>query len=38
MNGRVTRLLLQDMYFFILSKYGPQYTRYVYVELLLTFV
>jgi hypothetical protein len=37
MNGQIIRLLLQDLYFFILAKYGLQYTHYVYVELLLTF-
>jgi len=36
MNDQIIRLLLLDLYFFILAKYGLQYTQYVYVELLLT--
>jgi hypothetical protein len=37
MNDQIIRLLLQDLYFFILAKYGLQCTQYAYVELLLTF-
>jgi hypothetical protein len=38
MNDQIIRLLLQDLYLFILSKYGLQYTQYVYIGLLLAFV
>jgi len=35
MNYQIVRLILHDLSYFILAKYGLEYIQYVYVELLL---